>query len=187
MWYQKESVNWLMLSVVAFLVAGVVLVAYQLAYVFFLREVSFTEQNRAGRTPNPQTQVATAVSESPANLGLVKPLPDGPQTYLISQHESVVGPRLQQVTFDPQDPKPSELMTITADIASTPPMLKGQVRIHTDQDPTRWINLTLIEGDASEGVWTATVEVNDPHDYSFSAEFKLQNSEETWHDSLVFR
>ena len=106
------------------------------------------------------------------------PLPQGPQTYPFSYGSAITGPKPDEVTINPYDPKKGEQQTFTVKIKYSKPITYGAIQLTTDTKKTKVYPMTLTSGTTTDGVWSATITTDDTHDYIYNVGLDFQSSTE---------
>jgi hypothetical protein len=107
-----------------------------------------TGLSEGAATPTPK------VSPTPTRLR------QGTETYTISQASSERGPKIQQLTLDPHEPKVGASQTISVKVRHTSAVQSVTIDLQTDTK-SRTLTLTLSQGTSTEGTWQATWTADD--------------------------
>jgi hypothetical protein len=161
--------------------ALVVLIAGLLGVVYYLLSSMGILSVRVD-TPQNTDQQATG----PTPTLTPRPLPQGAQVYNMSHGPNAKGPKISEVTIDPFDPKMGQKQTITVKIRHDSPVTSAKARLDSDNKKTEY-TLNKIEGSDTDGVWQASWDTNDTHDYTYYLFFDLMSATGEFKGGLTFR
>ena len=128
-----------------------------------------------------------------ASLGNVKPVEfvpknigTGNQVATFSHGKDVVGPKISTVEINPIDPKQGSVQNLFVSITHETPVLQARANVHTDNG-MQVVELELMEGTATDGVWSAEVLYEDSYDKYYMIDFVLEAEDSTYQGGLRFR
>jgi hypothetical protein len=139
----------------------------------FINKDKLTSQNNTAVTPTPTP-------------GPIKSISSGKQIYNVSHGSAVKGPKIQQVTIDPQTPAPKEKQTVTLVIKNDSPLTEAVVYIQTDNRELSF-PLKLIEGNTQNGTWQGTWGISDTYNYTYYLRFNLKSPTGDYNSGIRLR
>ncbi|MBU1326794.1 DUF11 domain-containing protein [Patescibacteria group bacterium] len=116
----------------------------------------------------------------------IKDIPGGKQVYNVSNGDKVVGPKISQITLDPQTPTPDETQTVTIKVKNDSPVTETSVYIQTDNNELKHV-LKLIEGTATDGTWQGSWKITDTYNYNYYFRFNLISATGEYNDGPRLR
>lgn len=116
----------------------------------------------------------------------IKEIPGGKQVYEVSSGKKVVGPKIQEITIDPQTPTSKETQTVTITVKNDSPVTEAIVYIQTDNKELRHV-LKLIGGTATDGTWSASWRMTDTYNYNYYFRFNLKSATGDYNDGPRLR
>lgn len=128
-------------------------------------------------------------TESPTPTPTPRPIraiPGGKQVYTVSNGSDVAGPKIQEVTIDPQTPKSSETQTVTITVKNDSPVTEATAIIQTDHNQYK-NSLKLISGTATNGIWQGSWSITDTYNYTYAILFDLKSSTGEYNNGMRFR
>ena len=120
--------------------------------------------------PKPSPTLSPTVRPSPTPVPLVQ----GPQTYSISQKDAT--PVMYEVWFSTIDPKKGGNQSANLKVKDEKAdITKASAKIQTENKSFEK-SLTLSSGNARDGVWSGSWQVNDSYDKKFMITFMAEDS-----------
>lgn len=142
-----------------------------------LETVSFARPQVSSPTPKP------TLTPTPRPI---KELPGGKQVYNVSSGPKVIGPKIQQITLDPQTPSPQETQTVTIKVKHDSPVTEAVAYVQTDNKELNYA-MKLIEGTTTDGTWQASWKMADTYNYNYYIRFDLKSATGEYNDGIRLR
>lgn len=116
----------------------------------------------------------------------IKELPGGKQVYNVSNGPKVIGPKIQQITLDPQTPSLEATQTVTIKVKNDSPVTEAIAYVQTDNKELRHI-MNLIQGTTTDGTWQASWKMSDTYNYTYYIRFDLKSATGEYNDGIRLR
>jgi hypothetical protein len=116
----------------------------------------------------------------------IKQIPSGKQVYNVSTGAKVAGPKIQQVTLDPQTPAADQSQTVTMTITNDTPITEGIVTLQTDTKEQIRV-LKLISGTKTDGTWQVTWKFADTYDRNYAILFDIKSPSGEYKNGMRLR
>ena len=142
-------------------------------------------KNLSQKNAPPQTD--TGVRQiTPSPTPKPKRLAQGRQEFSVSSRDATKGPQFSTIVIDPYDPRVGTSQTMTIAITDKLPITSVSVTVTTDKGKKTY-PMKLTSGEAINGVWEGTWNVEDTHDITYTATFTARDSTNTDTVTLTIR
>lgn len=156
-----------------------------LILIILLSVIGFILTQQISRRLSQTIAPSPSLSPSPSPC-VASRIPVGKQVYRYSHGKDVVGPKLQVVTLDPNDPQEDQRISITAEIKHDSPVTNATLYLVTD-NKTVEEKMKLISGEPNNGIWATEIEINDTYLCTYELNFDLQSETGNYLGGMVFR
>ncbi len=116
----------------------------------------------------------------------IKDIPGGKQVYNVSNGPKVVGPKIQQITLDPQIPSPKDTQTVTITVKHDSPVTEATAYVETDNTVSKY-PMKLIQGTTTDGTWQGSWKINDTYNYNYYIRFDLKSATGEYNNGIRLR
>jgi len=116
----------------------------------------------------------------------IKDIPGGKQVYNVSNGDKVIGPKIQQITIDPQTPTKDEMQTITITVKHDSPVTEATLYLQTDNKETK-LPMHFIKGTKTDGTWETSGQIIDTYNYNYYFRFNLKSATGEYNDGPRLR
>jgi hypothetical protein len=166
-----------------YLLPAFVLVIILINAVLFFAVQQLTRSNRVTDTaPTPMPTFTPTPTPTPTPY----PLPQGKRSFKLNYGKDATGPKIEDITVDPFDPKVGENQTYTVSVSHSSPVKSIDLSLTTDHRVATY-SLQLISGNETRGKWQVLVTTDDTHLYEYYPYFIVKSDVDEFKGGLTLR
>lgn len=161
-------------------IAVAVVILINAVLFFTVQQLTKTKPTDVVPTPVPTFTPTPTLTPTPY------PLPQGKRSFKLNYAKDASGPKIENITIDPFDPKVGENQTYSVSVSHAAPVKTVDLSLMTDHKIATY-SLQLVQGSETKGTWEVMVTTDDTHLYEYYPYFIVKSDIDEFKGGLTLR